>query len=107
VLVRRGLARKLAVQSVFLRKRIWPRSSALLTLSAGESHRINAEMLSKQYWVNFGLLGFLLISPRILTSRLRTASCTGVRLCRAVMITRIAPAIPQPRNISITFAYIS
>lgn len=34
----------------------------------GRPYRTRAEMLSKVYRLNLGLLGFLLISPRILTS---------------------------------------
>lgn len=52
---------------------------------------INADTLSKQYWLNLGLLGFLLISPMMLTSRVRMPSCEGVREVRAVMITRMTP----------------
>ena len=67
---------------------------------------MSAEALSKQYWLNFGLLGFLLISPRMLTSRERMVSYTGVRLCRAVMITRIAPDRQRRFNDALTFHQI-
>ena len=56
---------------------------------------MSAETLSKQYWLNLGLLGFLLIWPMMLTSRFKTDSCTGVRLCLAVMTTRITPVNHQ------------
>ncbi len=73
-------------------------NNQLVTACSAMTYRINAETLSKQYWLNFGLLGFLLISPIMLTSRVRTASCIGVKLCRAVMMTRIAPCKDQYRN---------
>jgi len=43
------------------------------------AYRMSAETLSKQYWLNLGLLGFRLISPRILTRRFRIASWDGMR----------------------------
>ena len=55
------------------------------------AYRINAETLSKQYWLNLGLLGFLLISPRIATSRVKMPSYDEASAERAVMMTRIAP----------------
>ena len=56
------------------------------------THLIRAEIPSKRYWSKLGLLGLRLTTSKILTSRERTAWYTGVRLCLAVMITRIAPA---------------
>lgn len=53
---------------------------------------ISPEMLSKIYWSNRGLLGFLEITPKIPTSRPRVCSWPGVSVCRAVRITRMAAA---------------
>jgi hypothetical protein len=55
------------------------------------SYRINAEMLSKLYWLNFGLLGFLLVSAMMATSLCRIAWYDGTNACFAVMMTRMTP----------------
>lgn len=52
---------------------------------------MSAEILSKQYWLKFGLLGFPLITPRIATNLARIVTKFGVSVWRAVMITRITP----------------
>lgn len=66
--------------------------SKLATAEGCASHtkRMSADTLSKQYWLKRGFEGFLLISPRMLTRRVRIASYEGTSSWRAVMMTRIA-----------------
>lgn len=52
---------------------------------------ISAEILSNVNCVNCGLLGFLLITPRISTNRPSTAGYDAANVPFAVMITRITP----------------
>lgn len=44
------------------------------------THRMRADTASNVYWLNLGLLGFLLISPTIPTRCWSTTEYTGVRL---------------------------
>jgi hypothetical protein len=65
----------------------------LSTPFRGYIYRMSPEMHSKMYWSKWGLLGFLEIMPRILTSRASICWYVGVRVWRAVKITRIVPVI--------------
>lgn len=62
-------------------------------VKSSRTYRIRADILSKMYWSKLGLLGFLEMTPRILTRRANMPSNPSNKDERDVIITRITPIL--------------